>query len=177
MSRCANMHFFCMHCCATRAVSQTHSFTVKQVWCHALLLAGTSALVLPAGAVGVYVPGGTAVLPSSALMLTVPAQIAGCRTIVLATPPRPDGSITPEVVWAAKKAGVTHVLKAGGAQAVAAMAWGTESCPKVVAGPGLSEPLAVGRDLKLLHAVQSQLATLSRKAALPCAFAARPCTV
>ena len=110
-------------------------------------------------------------------MLTVPAQIAGCRTIVLATPPRPDGSITPEVVWAAKKAGVTHVLKAGGAQAVAAMAWGTESCPKVVAGPGLSEPLAVGRDLKLLHAVQSQLATLSRKAALPCAFAARPCTV
>ena len=118
----------------TRAVSQAHSFTFTQLWCHVLLLAVTSALVLPAGAVGVYVPGGTAVLPSSALMLTVPAQIAGCRTIVLATPPRPDGSITPEVVWAAKKAGVTHVLKAGGAQAVAAMAWGTESCPKVRTG-------------------------------------------
>lgn len=92
----------------------------------------------PIGAVGLYVPGGTAVLPSSALMLAVPAKIAGCRTIVLATPPRPDGSITPEVVYCAKKAGVTHVLKAGGAQAVAAMAWGTASCPKVdkIFGPG-----------------------------------------
>lgn len=70
-------------------------------------------------------------LPSSALMLAVPAGIAGCKTIVLATPPRPDGTITPEVLWCAKRAGVTHILKAGGAQAVAAMAWGTESCPKV----------------------------------------------
>lgn len=85
----------------------------------------------PIGAVGLYVPGGTAVLPSSALMLAVPAALAGCRTIVLATPPRPDGSITPEVLYCAKKAGVTHVLRAGGAQAVAAMAWGTQSCPKV----------------------------------------------
>jgi histidinol dehydrogenase len=85
----------------------------------------------PIGAVGLYVPGGTAVLPSSALMLAVPAGIAGCGTIVLATPPRPDGSVTPEVLYCAKKAGVTHVLKAGGAQAVAAMAWGTASCPKV----------------------------------------------
>ena len=84
------------------------------------------------GAVGIYVPGGTAVLPSSALMLSVPAGIAGCKTIVLATPPRPDGSITPEVLWCAKRAGVTHILKAGGAQAVAAMAWGTETCPKVI---------------------------------------------
>ncbi|KAG2435058.1 hypothetical protein HYH02_012055 [Chlamydomonas schloesseri] len=89
-------------------------------------------------AVGVYVPGGTAVLPSSALMLSVPAGIAGCGTIVLATPPRPDGTITPEVLYCAKKAGVTHILKAGGAQAVAAMAWGTASCPKVdkILGPG-----------------------------------------
>ena len=86
----------------------------------------------PIGAVGMYVPGGSAVLPSTALMLSVPAGIAGCKTIVLATPPRPDGSITPEVLYCAKKAGVTHVLKAGGAQAVAAMAWGTESCPKVL---------------------------------------------
>lgn len=92
----------------------------------------------PINAVGVYVPGGTAVLPSSALMLSVPAGIAGCRTIVLATPPRPDGTITPEVLYCAKKAGVTHILKAGGAQAVAAMAWGTASCPKVdkILGPG-----------------------------------------
>ncbi|PNW86211.1 hypothetical protein CHLRE_02g077350v5 [Chlamydomonas reinhardtii] len=92
----------------------------------------------PINAVGVYVPGGTAVLPSSALMLAVPAGIAGCGTIVLATPPRPDGTITPEVLYCAKKAGVTHILKAGGAQAVAAMAWGTASCPKVdkILGPG-----------------------------------------
>ena len=65
----------------------------------------------PINAVGLYVPGGTAVLPSSALMLAVPAQIAGCATVVLATPPRPDGSITPEVLYCAKKAGVTHILK------------------------------------------------------------------
>lgn len=80
---------------------------------------------------GVYVPGGTAVLPSSALMLCTPAGIAGCQTIVMATPPRPDGSVTPEVLYCARRAGVTHVLRAGGAQAVAAMAWGTETCPKV----------------------------------------------
>jgi len=92
----------------------------------------------PINAVGLYVPGGTAVLPSSALMLAVPAQIAGCGTVVLATPPRPDGSVTPEVLYCAKKAGVTHILKAGGAQAVAAMGWGTQSCPKVdkIFGPG-----------------------------------------
>ncbi|KAF8031949.1 hypothetical protein BT93_D0994 [Corymbia citriodora subsp. variegata] len=82
------------------------------------------------GSVGLYVPGGTAVLPSTALMLAVPAQIAGCRTVVLATPPSQDGSICKEVLYCAKKAGVTHILKAGGAQAIAAMAWGTESCPK-----------------------------------------------
>ncbi|EIE26673.1 histidinol dehydrogenase [Coccomyxa subellipsoidea C-169] len=72
----------------------------------------------PIGAVGIYVPGGTAVLPSSTLMMAVPAQIAGCRTVVMATPPRKDGQVTPEVLYCAKKAGVTHVLKAGGAQAV-----------------------------------------------------------
>ncbi|XP_048141540.1 histidinol dehydrogenase, chloroplastic-like isoform X7 [Rhodamnia argentea] len=90
------------------------------------------------GSVGLYVPGGTAVLPSTALMLAVPAQIAGCGTVVLATPPRQDGSICKEVLYCAKKAGVTHILKAGGAQAIAAMAWGTESCPKVekIFGPG-----------------------------------------
>ncbi|CAL9086732.1 unnamed protein product [Musa acuminata var. zebrina] len=90
------------------------------------------------GAVGLYVPGGTAVLPSTALMLSVPAHIAGCKTIVLATPPSRDGSICKEVLYCAKKAGVTHILKAGGAQAVSAMAWGTPSCPKVEKnfGPG-----------------------------------------
>ncbi|CAH9088104.1 unnamed protein product [Cuscuta europaea] len=88
--------------------------------------------------VGLYVPGGTAVLPSTALMLAVPAQIAGCKTVVLATPPTRDGSICKEVLYCAKKSGVTHILKAGGAQAISAMAWGTESCPKVekIYGPG-----------------------------------------
>uniref|UniRef100_A0A5B7B5U4 Histidinol dehydrogenase, chloroplastic n=1 Tax=Davidia involucrata TaxID=16924 RepID=A0A5B7B5U4_DAVIN len=88
--------------------------------------------------VGLYVPGGTAVLPSTALMLSVPAQIAGCKTVVLATPPSRDGSICKEVLYCAKKAGVTHILKAGGAQAISAMAWGTTSCPKVekIFGPG-----------------------------------------
>ncbi|KAF7016396.1 hypothetical protein CFC21_030016 [Triticum aestivum] len=90
------------------------------------------------GSVGLYVPGGTAVLPSTALMLAVPAQIAGCKTVVLATPPSCDGSICKEVLYCAKKAGVTHILKAGGAQAISAMAWGTASCPKVekIFGPG-----------------------------------------
>ncbi|KMZ66554.1 Histidinol dehydrogenase [Zostera marina] len=88
--------------------------------------------------VGLYVPGGTAVLPSTALMLAVPAQIAGCKTIVLATPPDSCGNICKEVLYCAKKSGVTHILKAGGAQAISAMAWGTASCPKVdkIFGPG-----------------------------------------
>ena len=92
----------------------------------------------PIGCVGLYVPGGTAVLPSSTLMLGVPAGLAGCRTIVMATPPRPDGSISPEVLYCARAAGVTHILRAGGAQAVAALAYGTASTPKVdkVLGPG-----------------------------------------
>jgi histidinol dehydrogenase len=92
----------------------------------------------PIERVGIYVPGGTAILPSSALMLGVPAQIAGCKTVVLATPPRPDGSVAPEIIYIAQKCGVTHILLAGGAQAVAAMALGTETVPKVdkILGPG-----------------------------------------
>lgn len=88
--------------------------------------------------VGVYVPGGTAVLPSTAIMLGVPAQVAGCKEIVLATPPRKDGSISPEVLYVAGLVGATCILKAGGAQAVGAMAYGTESVPKVdkIFGPG-----------------------------------------
>ncbi|KAF7789464.1 hypothetical protein EIP86_000410 [Pleurotus ostreatoroseus] len=92
----------------------------------------------PVARVGLYVPGGTAVLPSTALMLGVPAQVAGCREIVLATPPRADGSVSPEVLYAAGLVGATAILRAGGAQAVAAMAYGTETCPKVdkIFGPG-----------------------------------------
>jgi phosphoribosyl-ATP pyrophosphohydrolase / phosphoribosyl-AMP cyclohydrolase / histidinol dehydrogenase len=92
----------------------------------------------PISRVGLYVPGGTAILPSTALMLGIPAQVAGCKEIVLATPPRPDGSISPEVMYVAKLVGASAILKAGGAQAVAAMAYGTETVPKVdkIFGPG-----------------------------------------
>ncbi|KAF9226542.1 histidine biosynthesis trifunctional-protein [Gyrodon lividus] len=88
--------------------------------------------------VGLYVPGGTAVLPSTALMLGVPAQVAGCEEIVLATPPRADGSVSPEVLYVAHLVGAHAILRAGGAQAVAALAYGTETCSKVdkIFGPG-----------------------------------------
>ncbi|SPO02252.1 probable histidine biosynthesis trifunctional protein (his-3) [Cephalotrichum gorgonifer] len=89
-------------------------------------------------AVGLYIPGGTAVLPSTALMLGVPAMVAGCKKIVFASPPRADGSITPEIVYVAHKVGAESIVLAGGAQAVAAMAYGTESVSKVdkILGPG-----------------------------------------
>lgn len=92
----------------------------------------------PIERVGLYVPGGTAVLPSTALMLGVPAMVAGCKKIVLATPPRSNGKVTPEVVYAAHKVGAEMIVLAGGAQAVAAMAYGTESVSKVdkILGPG-----------------------------------------
>ncbi|PGH35351.1 histidinol dehydrogenase [[Emmonsia] crescens] len=88
--------------------------------------------------VGLYVPGGTAVLPSTAMMLGVPAMVAGCKKIVLASPPRADGSISPEIVYIAHKVGAESIVLAGGAQAVAAMAYGTESISKVdkILGPG-----------------------------------------
>jgi histidinol dehydrogenase len=92
----------------------------------------------PIQRVGLYVPGGTAILPSSVLMLGVPAQVAGCRTVVIATPPRADGSVSAEVEFAAALCGVDRILLAGGAQAVAALAYGTDSVPKVdkILGPG-----------------------------------------
>ena len=92
----------------------------------------------PIERVGLYVPGGTAVLPSTALMLGVPAMVAGCKKIVLASPPRADGRLTPEVVYAAHKVGAESIVLAGGAQAVAALAYGTESVTKVdkILGPG-----------------------------------------
>lgn len=92
----------------------------------------------PIERVGLYVPGGTAVLPSTALMLGAPAQVAGCKTIVIASPPRADGSISPAVVYVAHKVGAESIVLAGGAQAIAAMAYGTQSVAKVdkILGPG-----------------------------------------
>ena len=88
--------------------------------------------------VGLYIPGGTAPLFSTVLMLAVPAKIAGCKEIVLCTPPGKDGKVHPAVLFAAKVAGVNRIFKAGGVQAIAAMAYGTESIPKVykIFGPG-----------------------------------------
>ena len=88
--------------------------------------------------VGLYIPGGTAPLFSTVLMLAVPARIAGCKEIVLCTPPGRDGKVHPAVLFAAKVAGVNRIFKAGGIQAIAAMAYGTESVPKVykIFGPG-----------------------------------------
>ena len=88
--------------------------------------------------VGLYIPGGTAPLFSTVLMLAVPARIAGCKEIVLCTPPGKDGKVHPAILFAAETAGVSKIFKAGGIQAIAAMAYGTESVPKVykIFGPG-----------------------------------------
>lgn len=92
----------------------------------------------PIQRVGLYIPGGTAPLPSTAMMLGVPAMIAGCETIVMATPPSKNGSVPDSVVYVAQQVGVSTIVKAGGAQAIAGMAYGTESIPKVdkIFGPG-----------------------------------------
>ncbi len=92
----------------------------------------------PLDAVGLYVPAGSAPLPSTAIMLGVPSAIAGCPVRILCTPPRPDGRADPSVVVAARACGVKDIFKAGGAQAIAAMAYGTASIPKVakIFGPG-----------------------------------------
>ena len=94
--------------------------------------------VTPLWRVGVYVPGGKAVYPSSVLMNIVPAKVAGVNEIVMVTPPGKDGKVCPTTLVAAKEAGADVVYKVGGAQAVAALAYGTESIPKVdkIVGPG-----------------------------------------
>lgn len=94
--------------------------------------------VTPIEKVGVYVPGGRAAYPSTVLMDTIPAKIAGCEEIVMVTPPGKDGKVNPAILAAAKMAGVTKIFKIGGAQAVAALAYGTQSVPKVdkIVGPG-----------------------------------------
>ena len=94
--------------------------------------------VIPVDRAGVYVPGGTAPLSSTVLMDVIPAKIAGVGEVILATPPGPDGKINPAILAAAKVAGADRIVKAGGAQAIAALAYGTESVPKAdkIVGPG-----------------------------------------
>ncbi|CAG8586148.1 10431_t:CDS:2 [Acaulospora colombiana] len=92
----------------------------------------------PIERVGLYIPGGTAILPSTTLMLGIPAKVAGCKEIVIASPPRKDGTVVPEVLYVAHKVGASKVVLAGGAQAIAALAYGTDTVPKVdkICGPG-----------------------------------------
>lgn len=106
--------------------------------------------------VGLYIPGGTAPLFSTVLMLALPAKIAGCEEVVLCTPTNKEGKVAVEVLYAAQQCGVTSVYKVGGAQAVAAMAYGTESVPKVdkIFGPGnryvtLAKQLVSGRNTSI----------------------------
>ncbi|MBQ4511191.1 MAG: histidinol dehydrogenase, partial [Clostridia bacterium] len=98
----------------------------------------TGQKVTPIERVGLYVPGGTAAYPSTVLMDSIPAKIAGCSQIVMVTPPSKDGKVNPNILTAAKIAGVDRIFKVGGAQAVAALAYGTESVPEVdkIVGPG-----------------------------------------
>ena len=94
--------------------------------------------VLPIERAGIYVPGGTAAYPSTVLMDAIPAVVAGCQRVVMVTPPNAEGKINPVILAAAKVAGVTEIYKVGGAQAIAALAYGTQSVPKVdkIVGPG-----------------------------------------
>ena len=101
--------------------------------------------------VGLYIPGGTAPLFSTVLMLAVPAKIAGCKEIVLCTPPDKEGKIHPAILYAAQVAGVSKIFKAGGVQAIGAMAYGTESVPKVykIFGPGNQYVMAAKQQVSL----------------------------
>ena len=101
--------------------------------------------------VGLYIPGGTAPLFSTVLMLATPAKIAGCKEIVLCTPPNAEGKVNPAILMAAKIAGVSKIFKAGGVQAIGAMAYGTESVPKVykIFGPGNQYVMAAKQHVSL----------------------------
>ncbi len=109
---------------------------------------------IPIQKVGLYIPGGTAPLFSTVLMLATPAQIAGCKEIVMCTPPNKEGKVHPAVLYAAHAAGVNKVFKAGGVQAIGAMAYGTESIPKVykIFGPG-NQFVTIAKQQVSLHDV------------------------
>ena len=128
---------------------------------------------VPISRVGLYIPGGTAPLFSTVLMLALPAKIAGCEDIILCTPTNKQGRVAAEVLYAARRCGVTKVFKAGGAQAVAAMAYGTESVPKVykIFGPGnryvtLAKQLVAGRNTSIdMPAGPSEVMVMADKTA------------
>ncbi len=124
------------------AAENIRSFHSRQVR-NSFVIADKPGIVLgqkitPIEKVGVYVPGGTAAYPSTVLMDTIPAKIAGCPQLVMVTPPGRDGKVNPAILAAASIAGVNRIFKVGGAQAIAALAYGTESIPRVdkIVGPG-----------------------------------------
>ncbi len=130
--------------------------------------------------VGLYIPGGTAPLFSTVLMLAVPAKIAGCKEIVLCTPPNKEGKVNPVILYAAQVAGVNKIFKIGGVQAIGAMAYGTESVPKVykIFGPGNQYVMAAKQQVSLhevaidMPAGPSEVEVLADETATPAFVAA-----
>ena len=135
---------------------------------------------VPIERVGLYVPGGTAPLFSTVLMLAVPARLAGCREVVLCTPPDKQGKVYPAILYAARLAGVSRVYKAGGVQAIGAMAYGTETVPRVykIFGPGNQYVMAAKQQVSLhdvaidMPAGPSEVAVLADEWADPAFVAA-----
>ena len=126
----------------TRAAANIRKFHERQVR-NSFILNDENGVVMgqkiiPVDRAGLYVPGGTAAYPSTVLMDAIPAVIAGCREVVMVTPPQKDGTVNPVILAAAHVAGVSRIFKVGGAQAIAALAYGTETVPKVdkIVGPG-----------------------------------------
>jgi histidinol dehydrogenase len=124
---------------AAERIRRFHEHQKRTSWFEADERGGlVGQMVTPLRRVGAYVPGGLAVYPSSVLMCAIPAQVAGVEEVILCTPPRKDGTVHPLVLMAAQQSGVNRIFKVGGAQAVAAMAYGTQSVPAVdkIVGPG-----------------------------------------
>lgn len=124
-----------------RAIENIRAFHVRQIREGFEIRSGGKIIgqkVVPVESAGIYVPGGTAAYPSTVLMNAIPAKIAGVKNVVMATPVKADGKVRPEILAAARLCGVDRVFKIGGAQAIAALAYGTESVPKVdkITGPG-----------------------------------------
>jgi len=122
---------------ATR-ITSFHTKQLRQSWIEPERLGIFGQIVRPLERIGIYVPGGSAALPSSLMMIAIPAKVAGVREIIISAPPRHNGGVEPVVLAAAKVSGVDRVFSIGGAQAIAAMAFGTESVPHVdkILGPG-----------------------------------------
>jgi len=122
---------------AAERIRAFHSAQKDSIW-HELTGQGLGQLIRPLERVGVYVPGGTASYPSTVLMTAIPARVAGVKEVVLVTPPKSDGAVSPLTLVAADIAGVDRIFGIGGAQAIAALAFGTESIPRVdkICGPG-----------------------------------------